>query len=263
MAIDGGPGGAKSLLSLRNEVRAESDTEDDPHITDDNLNRWINSSRFELYDILVTRFTDDYYTSTAQCATDGVTQSYPLPDGVTYSEASLVWGDSDAFYKGLLVEIVSGGGVVPGQPITLNPFTLREKNRFVAPAYVVAAPYTYPRYRVQGSTLMFDRVPAGGLGVKLWYAPRLAPLVNDTDVADDWSGWLEYVIVDAAIKAIGKQERDPALLVARKVALSARIEAAAANRNAGDPPTVSETSVDGLGGFGIPGYPSGPFGGGY
>jgi hypothetical protein len=59
-------------------------------------------------------------------------------------------------------------------------------------------------------------------------------------VADGVSGWLEYVITDAAIKAMQKEESDVSVLMAQKAALVARIIAAAENRDAGNPATVAD-----------------------
>jgi hypothetical protein len=250
----GGQGGAMTLLALRNLVRQESDTENDPHIGEAELTSWINQSRFRLYDKLITMFGDHYYVAQAQFTTDGQGNSFPLPDGTLY-------GGAPPFYKGELLEAVSGGNVQPNAPITLNKFNLREKNRYMRPLSILAVPNMFPRYDIVGSNIIFTPLPSGGLVCNLWYAPKLSLLVNDTDVADDWSGWLEMVVVDCAIKAIGKQERDATLLVARKQEIVAEIEAAARNRNLGDPNTVIVTEGESGPFGGMP--PNGSWGGGF
>jgi hypothetical protein len=250
-------GGPQTLADLMTLARQESDTENDPNISDSELTNYINQSRFELYDMLITRFGDDYYTATATIATDGVNQLFPLPNGSLYN-------DAPAYYKGLLVEVLALGaaGSNPAQPswVSLIPFQLREKNKFNLINYSLAVGYLFPRYRLQGSNLMFTPLPTGGLTIQLWYAPRLLPLVNDTDVAEDWSGWLEYVVVDAAIKCVRKQERDTTDLKQAKEALRQRIEYAAANRNIGDPAVVTELTSGSDGIFGWNGGAYGPWG---
>jgi hypothetical protein len=239
-AVDDGPGGSRALSSLRDMVREESDTENDQHVTDPEIDRYINQSRYRLYDKLIQSFGDDYFTAQAQITTDGQSAQFNLPDGILY-------GGALPFYKGELVEAIAGGNIPANSPVTLLPFNLREKNRFQRPLSMLAAPGMFPRYRIMGSNpgnIIFTPRPSAGLVVNLWYAPKLPPLVVDTDVADDFSGWLELVVVDAAIKVVGKQERDAGLLVARKRELVAEIEAAAANRNLADPNTVVMTEGD-------------------
>jgi len=244
-------GGISTLSSLRTAIRQQSDTENDPHIQDSELNAWINASYLELYGLLVTAYGEDYFSAQASITTDGVNQNFPLPDGNLYNGAP-------RFFKGMLAEIIQGPSVTPYAPVTLRPFNLHEKNRYNLPGYAFSVgPFLYPRYRLNGSTIMFTPVPQGGLVVRLWYAPALSPLVYDTDVANDLNGWLELVIVDGCIKAMGKQERDAGLFVARKNALIQRIREEAANRNLADPNTVTET--DPVTPFGSP---AGPWGGG-
>lgn len=69
--------------------------------------------------------------------------------------------------------------------------------------------------------------------------------------------WLEYVVVDAAIKCMVKEESDPSALMAQKVALIQRLESAAENRDAGSPMTVQD-SIRANGGWGYGGV-GGPY----
>ncbi len=70
-------------------------------------------------------------------------------------------------------------------------------------------------------------------------------LLKDTDILDGVSGWTEYVIVDAAIKALEKEESDTSALQIRKQMLKQRIEESAMNRDAGQPDTISATRRNG------------------
>lgn len=247
-------GGRQALSDLRTMVRSETDTENDPNITDAELTSFINMSRLGMYNYLIKSFGDDYYTASAQLTTDGVLQAFPLPDGTLYSAAP-------AFYKGALVEAISGGSITANFPVTLQPFNFREKNRYQQSMSVSALPSLLPRYRIMGATgatnpttvgtIFFNILPASGLVVRLWYAPKLTPLSDAADIADDFGGYLEHVVVDASIKVAQKQERAELLqtLGARKAELKQEIIEAVANRNIGDPNTVVETDGD-----------SGPFG---
>jgi hypothetical protein len=90
-------------------------------------------------------------------------------------------------------------------------------------------------------------------------SPALIQAWNDSVTFDGISGWEEYVIVDAAIKAMLKEESDASALMAQKQALLKRLEDMAANRDANQPITVSDTQgadfSDGWGfGGGFNGY---------
>lgn len=63
--------------------------------------------------------------------------------------------------------------------------------------------------------------------------------------ADDYNGWIEYVIVDAAIKCLQKEESDTTALERAKSFQLQRIENAAQNRDVGEPERISDTSRNG------------------
>jgi hypothetical protein len=206
-----------TLAALRAAARERSDTEGDPHITDAELTRWINGSVAELYDLLIKNGGENYFTARATITSDGATELYPLPDGTLY-------GGAPAYYKGTLVEQQYVAALSGWR--TVHKMNLADKNRL-------------------------GRWPAAGEVFRIWYAPRLTELVRDQDIADGVSGWLDYAIVDAARKAVVKQERDPSALMAEKADLKMRIEAMSVNRDQGEPATVLETESDDLFGYGF------------
>lgn len=239
-----GAGGALTLTQIIARIRQQSDTENDPHISDAEITDWFNESRFELYGKLVTSFGDDYYVSKAQFTTDGVNTAYALPDGVLY-------GGALPYFKGELLEAIGGVGTAsPVTPISLTKFNLREKNRFSHPFVVVASRGFLPRYRPVGSNIELWPLPNAGIQLQLWYAPRLSILVNPSDVADDMNGWLSLPIVDCVIKCIAKQERDPSIHIGRKLGIETRLDAEIKDRDLGEPNTVTMTEGDGSGPFG-------------
>lgn len=118
------------------------------------------------------------------------------------------------FYKLLGVDLNASG-----RWITLHPFPFAERNR-------------------NGAS---SSVPAGGQQLQLWYIPEPTNLVNDADTIDGISGWEEYVEIDAAIKAAGKEESDVSLLLSQKTSMYNRLTAMAEARDAGMPMTVADT----------------------
>lgn len=61
---------------------------------------------------------------------------------------------------------------------------------------------------------------------------------------DEFNGWEEYVIIDAAIKCLQKEESDVSVLAMQKQAIIDRIEAMASNRDAGEPEVTTDLNQD-------------------
>lgn len=64
---------------------------------------------------------------------------------------------------------------------------------------------------------------------------------NDAVTVDGVSGWEEYIVCDAALKAMGKEETDPSLIAQQKLMMKQRLIDMAANRDAANPSTVADT----------------------
>lgn len=259
--------GQMTLGQLRLLARQKADRVNSNFVTDTEWNVYINQSYFELYDILVQKYGNEYFVAQpAQFVTQGASPSsgaqfYPLPDGVT--SFLDVHGNSfipKAIYKLLGVDL--GIGTNNNAWITLKKFQFISRNRYVYPQLTTnLLGVAGLRYRLVGNQIEFIPQPANGQYIQLWYIPRMTTLLQDSDIADGVSGWTEYIAVDAAIKALAKEESDVTALMVQKQALLDRIEAAAENRDAGEPETISDTRryMD-LYGFGSP-QGDGPFGG--
>ncbi len=246
--------GELSLGQVRLMSRQRADRVNSKFVTDPEWNTYIVQSYFELYDLLVTLYEDYFLAEPLMITTDGVSGTFPLPNGLNYNGAR-------PFYKIMGVDMgLNNGG---NAWVTLKKFEFISRNRYVFPN--VSSTYLgvfNARYRVMGTELHMIPTPSGGQFLRLWYIPRLTQPLLDTDVLDGVSGWTEYVIVDAAIKALQKEESDVSVLYAQKVALRARIEESGMNRDAGQPDCISNTRTgsERWGGFGGPGF-DGSFGG--
>ncbi len=314
-----------TLAELRTAARQRADMVHSQFVSDDELTSYVNASYFELYDLLVQKYGNDYFVSES---------SFPLVSGTAK------YGLPADFYKLLGVDLQVSGG--DDGYVSLRPFTMAERNRHASAAGNWLGVSSL-RYRISGNDLWFTPTPDGGQQVRLWYVPRLARLIDQTtltvadpiagdfvtiggvatltagtqwtitagnnpataasiaaainaagivdvsatsngpvvtlvqddaadlaltvggttigasarlqfsspmlsngsQVADGISGWLEYVVTDAAIKMLQKEESDTTLLLAQKGALIRRIESAAENRDAGSPARVSDTQLGG------------------
>lgn len=231
-----------TLTDLILASRQRADMVNSTFVSDSELTSYINQSYFELYDLLVQKYGDNYYVAPpVTITTDGTNDQYSLPDGTLYSSAL-------AFYKLLGVDLM----LQPGQANTALPlkqFDFAERNNFTNPVL----PFPYGRtikYRLNGSKLWLRPLPTANMVLQLWYVPRLTQLVTGSDTVDGISGWTEYIIIDAAIKCLQKEESDVSILALQKGEIIKRIEAAAENRDAANPATVADVMSSGYYGGG-------------
>jgi hypothetical protein len=214
-----------TLSEIRTLSKQYADMVSSNFVTDAEWNSYINLAYFELYDLLVQKYGDDYYVAAPYSfTTDGTTQQYTLPSN---------------FYKfmGLDLQLSNSND----SWVTIRPFMFTERNRYAVPNFQSFYGITNVRYRLAGNTLFLTPTPTSGQNFRMWFIPILTELSADTDVVKGISGWQEYLCLDAAIRALIKQELDVSALSQRKQALIARIESAAANRDAGNPQTVSDS----------------------
>ncbi len=194
-----------TLLQLRTRCKEESDNVGQTFLSDAEWDKRINNSYREAYGLLAQKFGDDYFVQATpqSITTDGINQQFAL---------------AATFFKAVLVEVQVSS---PGQYVTLKRMaSLADKN-------------TISTFNTQ--------VPAAGQVVRIWYIPRVVALAVDADTtvdAFDINGWDEYIVVDACIVAMAKEESDVSVLMARKQALISRIEAEAGNRDAGSPSRI-------------------------
>lgn len=245
--------GQMSLAAIRLAAQQRADRENSNFVTKPEWNSYINQSMFELYDLLTTVYEDYNLAPVLSFTTDG-SQKYALPNGSNYSSAP-------AFYKLMGVDV--GIASATNGWVTLKKFNFISRNRYVFPQITSTYLGVFNmQYRVVGNEIMFIPTPQAGQTIRLWYIPRMSSLLQDTDVLDGVSGWSEYVIVDAAIKALQKEESDCSLLMAEKQMLIERINDSAQNRDAGQPDTISNTRTrsEQWGSYGGPGM-DGSYGG--
>lgn len=224
--------GDLSLGQIRLMAQQRAEMVNSQFVTVPEWNTYINQSYFELYDMLVTVFEDYYLADPVTITLNNATGFYDLPDGTLYSGA-------EPFYKVRGVDLALNSST--NGWLSLRKFNFEDRNRFIYPNLTNnLAGCTPPMYRTMGSHIQFIPVPANGQTARLWYIPRVAMLLRDIDIMDGVSGWTEYVIVDAAIKALQKEESDVSVLMAQKQMLTDRIQSTAQNRDVGMPDTISD-----------------------
>lgn len=250
--------GQINLGMMRYQAQLKADQLNGQFLTVDEWNINLNKSQFSLFDILVTKYGDDFFLASPYTISTTGARNYALPDG---SANFAVGGVTPpAIYK--MVGVDCGVAVGNNAWVTLPRYNWIDRNRFIYPQLQANALGVFNlSYRQMGNQLFFIPNPSAGQFIQIWYVPIMTMLLQDTDMMSfSISGWDEYVIVDAAIKAATKEESWElvASLKQDRAMLLERIETTAANRDVGQPNTVSDTRsntgfYDG-GGFGGSGH---------
>jgi hypothetical protein len=254
------PPSEMSLYELRLRSQQTADRVDSQFIITSEWNAFIRLAMYELYDLLIDSYEDLFASQYVFINTNGTTQNYPIPDGVTnyiggvYPNAS--GSPSPALYK--LAGMDLGINTSNNAWVTLLKFDWIERNKYVYPNSTSTIYGVYNmRYRLMGNFVNLIPTPAGNQQIRMWYSPKLPGLLKDTDLTTlGYSGWLRYPIVRAAKYALDKEEgSDTSKLDAELVFLKDRIESASQNRDVGQADTISNTRVDPL--YGGNGFASG------
>ena len=243
--------GQINLSYLRYMTQLKADKLNSQYLTTDEWNFNINQSANELYDILVDKYGDDYFLAPPLIIQLTGAQYYPLPNGVNNSGAP-------ALYKLNGIDAnVSGAALGPNAGwIPLSRSNWSDRDRYTTwPGQAGALNNIYQMsYRVMGNNLyLFPQNT--NMVIQMYYVPMLTQMLADTDMMPfSISGWSEFVIIDAAMKAMIKEESLEKwnALAATKQALIERIEVTAANRDVGQPNTISNVRAT----MGDPGFSS-------
>lgn len=209
------------------------------YLTDDEWNFNINQSAARLYDLLVTKYGDKYFLAAPLQISSNGSSVYPLPDGSLYSGAP-------ALYK--LAGVDVGINQNNNQWFTLPKFNWIDRNKYSTLQLAGTIQSVYGlQYCDFGSNIYFIPMPNGGQTFQLWYIPIVQQMLQDTDMMPfSISGWSELVILDSAIKALIKEESydEAQALVSERTSILKRITETAANRDVGQPNTVSNTRAN-------------------
>lgn len=216
-----------TLAELRQLVRQRADMENSNFVSDAELNAYINSSYKELYDLLVATFEDYYTLDPVEFTLSGSTHTYDLPAN---------------FYKlrGVDFKNSSSGS----EWSTVRPFVFTERNRVNNTFYGNLYSWDQRSYRILGNKLVFYPQENAEGTYRIWYVPRTTELAGDTDELDGINGWEEYVVVDAAMKVLIKEESDIQPLVLQKEQMRKRIEDMAKDRDAGESDRIGDVHSD-------------------
>lgn len=217
-----------TLADLRLQVRERADMESTEFVTDAELNRYINLSWKELYDVLVSAY-EDYFTLPPV--------AFTVADGETSTDLPT------DFYKLRGIDFQISGN----QYYFVEKFQFNRRNRRNKSLVSLLSTSLDRMYRVVGDKIYLTPEDAAPGNYRIWYIPQPSDLTVDTDELPQLavgSGWEEYIIVDAAIKALTKEESDVTVLLQEKAVLLERILSASKNRDAGSPERINDVNIN-------------------
>lgn len=210
-----------TLSELRTQARQRADMTASTFVEDSELNSYINNSIAELHDLLIGAYNEDYVMESYEFDSTLNEISYDLPTD---------------FYKLRGVDVRMSNG----EFATVKRFNFNRRNEDNNSYAWNLLGLPYLEYRLVGSQIRFNRIPDVNTHFRIYYHPLASKLVSDSDEFNDINAYSEYVIVDAAIKMMQKEESDVSVLVMQKEALKKRIEDMAQNRDANEPESVTD-----------------------
>ena len=219
---------------LVTRVRQRADMVDNYFVGDSEIQTYLNAGIAELHDLLIQTYGQDYYVSSSTFNTAAGTSSYPIASSTSGPNIT-------NFYKLRGMDAKINGS----DWFTLRPFNFNERNVYSNWGSWSLLGLTNIRYRLVGSNIEFIPEPDNVTAVRVWYIPTAQQFSSTTPATstttfDDINGYAEYVVIDAAIKCLQKEESDVSVLYAQKKDMKRRIEESANNRDAGSPLSVSD-----------------------
>ena len=223
-----------TLSELRARARRLVDAVGNNFFSDAEINDYLNTGLGELHDLLVLKF-EDYYVSSISFNMASDTSSYSLQSiGL------------NNLYKLLGVDLKQGS-----ETVRVPRYSFQERNTFKSSQALYSdRGHTNHRYSLTGNNINFIPTPTSSDEVTLWYVPKYTKLVNDSDSVDGSiaSNWEDYAVYSAAIKMRQKEETSVTSLEREQEKITARIEEAARNRDAGEPMGITDEDMGVLAG---------------
>ena len=114
----------------------------------------------------------------------------------------------------------------------MSNYNHRERGRYTNSVAATFVGDRNRRYAEYGRYLRFlpENNTAGDY--RMWYVPSWTDLsASANTLPTDMERWAEYIVVDAGIKCLAKEESDTSALLTRKMELRQRIQSNAPNRD--------------------------------
>lgn len=215
---------ARTLASMRAEVRQRADMEnDDDLVTDSEIDAFIKASTRTLTRALVARGL--------------LSQAGP---GVTSQTTALVAGQDTYFgletYAVVGVDVDYGNGFVPLRRL---PWAERGRGTDQWRRHGTSLRYVLVDNGLGVLNVMLDPAPEQAGTLRVWYT-SIVVVTGSGPEFDDTTGLDEFIVCDAAAKCLEKEGSDAAHLY-RRCAIVLDDLAVAADKDQGEPPRIQDT----------------------
>jgi hypothetical protein len=217
-----------TVTELVDLVRKRSNMENCQFVTDQEIVDLLNRAHTELYDMVVGT-NENYFVNSIDVSILGGIDAYALP--------------SD-FYKVLGVDL----NIDTERAISLKRFQFTERNRYKTTIYAPHIPASIYQYHVVDTNLKFIPKPKEAKTAVLWYVPLPKKLVLSAPGTGESSSldirmamYDDYLIVDAAINVLLKEESDVSVLMAEREVIKQRIIQYVTNRDVNEPEKVTDS----------------------
>lgn len=220
------PVGATTFGAIKEKAIQRADMVNSNFISTSEWDAMTNASLQQLHEKLIEAYGSDYYVQlSADITTDGQEDAYDLPED---------------FFKllGVDLQIFPSSGAPNIGWVTIWRFNFAQRNQWTLPNLLTAWGRTNLKYRIRGSEIWFQPLPAGGQTLRLWYAPAFTPCTDDADEVNAINGWEEWAVNDIAMKALTKEESDLSGVMALQQVQNDRLASIIENRDAAAPATV-------------------------
>jgi hypothetical protein len=248
--------GYRELADIVLQVRRRSDMVNTNFVTDAEIEQYVQDSWGEYIDLMIENGGESLFVTFAQPITTVAGAAYyaimeqdlsfPLyPDDegggdyLSQEPAPLVPEREASIYKTVMVTLKSGASLTELKPSTraLRGRAMESTGRTGRPTeYIVTGPQLSPLTSsssvAPGRYLMLYPVPDGTYTIDISYIsspPDIGSWLGEYPLVTNFAAWDEYIIVDAAMKCLEKEESDTRHLMARKMALVERIRHHAMN----------------------------------
>jgi hypothetical protein len=217
---------AVTLTSLVARIRERADMVGSTFVLDSatSLYAWINEANQKLHGKLVEALGEEYVSSTSVLTTVAGQADYAVPAG---------------FFKLYGVELELGGEVT-----ALEPYMRAERNDF---RNANRAMFRYqggdlPRYALIGSNIRLYPIPQQVFTGSILYAPEATVLAAGADTVNYPNGWERFIVLDAAIQCLAKEESSVKTLSDERAAVIAEIDLAKEQRDLANPKRVRDVT---------------------
>lgn len=206
-----------TLAELRRRSKSKADMVNDPFVSDQEWNDWINEEAGSVYQLLVSGFDDYRITTVDTTLVSGNTIALP----------------SDFYRLRGLDRKLTNNEYHP-----VRKYNFNERGR-----YQNAAPgpgRISVRYRLLGQNITLIPAESAPGSYRYYYTPNFTRLVNDSDTFEDHNEWAKIVTHYAAIRGLDKEESDFSRKKDEYDAWKKELEAKASSRDEGEPERIAD-----------------------